>query len=414
MATPSLLHESPDFSLVLGGPLYQLLRRAHLTGTAAEQMERRIIVAALITWLPLAVLSLIQGAPEGAKLIFLHDIEAHVRFLIALPVLIAAEVVVHQRMRITVRRFIERGIVRSHDVPKFDSAIEAATRLRNSLPLEIGLIVLIYTVGRWVWFSRIALPAATWYGSPEGNHLQLSLPGYWYAWVSLPIFQFILLRWYLRFLNWFLFLWRVSRLDLHLLPAHPDRAGGLGFLGTGSYAFAPILFAQGTLLASFLANRIFYQGQNLLSFKPTVAGFVVFFLVVVLAPLSRFYPAYRGCETPGIGGVRDTRLHLCDGLRREMDAWRRSPRQPSRRRVTRQRRYPIVSRPRQQLQFCTGHASGSVFLAGRRSPCRCYGPPHPAFDVDHHAARRAVIQSGQSRLLSSEWIAILGLLPREL
>src|SRR5689334_8862787 len=146
MATPSLLHESPDFSLVLGGPLYQLLRRAHLTGTAAEQMERRIIVAALITWLPLAVLSLIQGAPEGAKLIFLHDIEAHVRFLIALPVLIAAEVVVHQRMRITVRRFIERGIVRSHDVSKFDSAIEAATRLRNSLPLEIGLIVLIYTV----------------------------------------------------------------------------------------------------------------------------------------------------------------------------------------------------------------------------------------------------------------------------
>ena len=38
--------------------------------------------------------------------------------------------------------------------------------------------------------------------------MQLTPAGYWYLFVSLPIFQFILLRWYLRFFLWFWFLFR--------------------------------------------------------------------------------------------------------------------------------------------------------------------------------------------------------------
>src|SRR5436305_42694 len=105
MTATSTGQEPQDFSLVLGGPLYQLLRRAHLSGSALEQTYRRIVVAALLTWLPLAFLSVIQTPPAGAMLIFLYDVEAHVRFLIALPVLIAAELVIHKRMRVTVKLF---------------------------------------------------------------------------------------------------------------------------------------------------------------------------------------------------------------------------------------------------------------------------------------------------------------------
>jgi hypothetical protein len=97
------------------------MRRANLTGPALEQLYRRILFFALITWLPLAVLSLIEGNPSGIKLTFWHDIEAHVRFLIAVPVLIAAELIVQLRMRITIRRFIERGIIRAADIPRFNS-----------------------------------------------------------------------------------------------------------------------------------------------------------------------------------------------------------------------------------------------------------------------------------------------------
>jgi hypothetical protein len=301
MTAPTLLQEQPDFSLVLGGPFHQLLQRAHLTGSALEQLHRRILFFALITWLPLAVLSLIEGNPSGIKLTFLHDIEAHVRFLVAVPVLIAAELVVQLRMRITIRRFVDRGIVRAKDIPRFNAAIEAATRLRNSLPLELAELVFVYTVGQWIWRSQSALETASWYGTPHGVHLGLTLPGYWYAFCSLPFFQFILLRWYVRLFIWFQFLWRISRFDLRLLPAHPDRAGGIGFLGVGSYAFTPILFAQGVVLAGLIANRIFYRDQNLLSFKLNILGFVLVFLVFVLAPLLVFSPQLNAAKRRGLG-----------------------------------------------------------------------------------------------------------------
>ena len=61
MTTPSNLGQSQDFSLVLGGPLFQLFRRAHLTGDALELSNRRVIIAAVITWVPLLLLSLVSG-----------------------------------------------------------------------------------------------------------------------------------------------------------------------------------------------------------------------------------------------------------------------------------------------------------------------------------------------------------------
>jgi hypothetical protein len=118
--------------------------------------------------------------------------------------------------------------------------------------------------------------------------LHLTWAGYWYAFVSIPIFQFILLRWYMRLVVWFRFLWQVSRLNLHLTAAHPDRAGGIGFLGKSSYAFAPILFAQGALLAGLIASRVLYEGRSLLSFKMEIGGFAVFFVLAILGPLVMF------------------------------------------------------------------------------------------------------------------------------
>jgi hypothetical protein len=238
MTTPAPLPEPPDFSLVLGGPIFQLLRRSHLSGDALELLHRRILVIVLVAWLPLLLLSMLGGhlLAGAVRLPFLHDIEAHVRLLMALPVLIVAELIVHSRIHRVVKSFLARRIVRQQDVPRFLAAVDSATRLRNSVPVELGLVVLVFTVGQWLWRSQIALGASTWYAIPQDGHTHLTAAGYCYAFVSIPIFQFILLRWYLRLFIWFRFLWQVSRLNLHLIPAHPDRAGGLAFLGKSSYA----------------------------------------------------------------------------------------------------------------------------------------------------------------------------------
>jgi hypothetical protein len=290
-----------DFSLVLGGPLFQLYRRTHLSGDALELLWRRVLVIALFAWLPLMLLSVLDRHALGGalKISFLHDIEAHVRFLIALPVLIAAEVVVHRRISPLVRRFVERGIVVTEDLPKYNAAVDSSLRVRNSVAVELALLVLVYTLGFWIWRSQIAFGAATWYAIPDATHLHLTLAGYWYAFVSIPLVQFILLRWYMRLLLWFWLLWKFSKLNLHLTAAHPDRAGGIGFLGKSSYAFSPILFAQGVLLAGLIASRVLYEGRGLLSFKMEAAGLVGFFVLFILGPLVVFTPQLDRAKRKG-------------------------------------------------------------------------------------------------------------------
>ncbi len=292
----------PDFSLVLGGPLYQLFRKAHLTGDALELMRRRMVVLTLVSWLPLLVLSLVDGQAlsGGIKIPFIYDIEAHVRFLVALPILVGAELLVHSRILPTPKRFVERGIVVAEDRAGFRAAIDSAMRLRNSVFVEVVLLVVVYSLGLIVWRSQIATGIPSWYSMGQGSEWHLTLAGYWYAFVSIPIFQFILLRWYLRFFIWFLFLWRISRLNLRLFATHPDRAGGLGFLGSSSYAFSPILFAQGALLSALIASRVLYDGQNIVSFKLEAAGLIVFFMLFILSPLFAFTPHLMRAKREGL------------------------------------------------------------------------------------------------------------------
>jgi hypothetical protein len=96
-STPNnnMLRELQDFSLVLGEPLFQLLRRSHLSGNALELMKQRILVVSLLAWLPLLALSALEGHALGGNVAvpFLLDVDVHIRFLVALPLLIVAELV---------------------------------------------------------------------------------------------------------------------------------------------------------------------------------------------------------------------------------------------------------------------------------------------------------------------------------
>jgi hypothetical protein len=285
---------------VLGGPLFQLFRKVHLAGDALELLYRRVLIITAIAWLPLLLLSingLLFGRPDRVG--FLTDVEVHVRFLVALPVLIFAELIVHSRLTPVVRRFVERRIVLPDDLPRYDQAIESAIRLRNSIPIEVGLLIFVYAFGLWLWNSRISIESATWYAMP-GGRWNLTPTGYWYVFISIPIAQFVLLRWYLRLFIWYRFLWEVSRINLNLIPTHPDRCGGLAFLGRSSYAHGPLLFAQGAMLAGVVASRVLYRGESLTSFKLQIIAFVAFFVFAILCPLVMFTPQMARAKRKGL------------------------------------------------------------------------------------------------------------------
>jgi hypothetical protein len=280
-----------DFSLILGGPLFQILRRAHLSDDALLMVRRRIVAISTIAWLPLLVLSAIEGRLLNGNVgvPFLFDVEVHVRYLAVLPLMIVAELVVHRRLRPLLQQFLERNLIPEKALPQFGAAVESAFRLRNSVLAEVLLIAIVYGFGIMVvWRQYGILTTTTWYATPAPDGAALSFAGMWYGFVSLPVFQFLLCRWYFRLFIWMRFLWQVSRIELSLVPTHPDRVGGLGFLANTAYAFAVLAVAHGAMVAGMLANRIFFLGASLTQFKVEIAVVVGFVLLLLLGPLLVF------------------------------------------------------------------------------------------------------------------------------
>jgi hypothetical protein len=277
------------FSLALGGPLYQLYLRTKLSTPPLGLLRRRVLIISLICWGPLLILSAMSGQALGRVPVpFLLDVEAHVRFLVAVPLLIIAELIVHRRLVVVVRQFTERGIIAGDNRARFAQIIDSTMRLRNSVLIEVVLLVFCFTVAHWVWRERFALPVATWYAVKSGATMSLSRAGVWYAFISLPIFRFLLFRWYFRIFLWYQFLWRVRGLPLQLNLFHPDHAAGLGFLAGSIPAFSPVLVAQTTLLSGAIGDRIWHTGASLVDFKLEIAGAIVFLMLWVLTPLAFF------------------------------------------------------------------------------------------------------------------------------
>jgi hypothetical protein len=292
---------SEDFSIVLGGPLYQLMLRTRMVRGPMDLLARRIVFIATVAWLPLLLLSIAGGrAWSNVKVPFLSDVIVHVRFLVSLPLLVFAERLVHQRLQPVIRQFVDRNIILLEERSAFDAIIRSSVRIRNSAWIEVLLLVLVFTVGQLVFRKQVALPSATWYADISQGGLSLTPAGWYYVFVSLPIFQFILLRWYFRLVIWSQFLVRVSMLKLNLIPTHPDRSGGLGFLAGAAHAMVPVLVAQSALLSGLIANRIFHEGAKLPMFKWEMVLMTLFLLALALGPLMVFAPKLMACRRAGL------------------------------------------------------------------------------------------------------------------
>jgi hypothetical protein len=293
--------QADDFSLVLGGPVYQLLLRSGLLQPPLGKLGWRTGVITAVVWLPLLALTILGGRfAGGVPVPFLYDFEVHARLLFSLPLMIVAEMVVYIRMRAIAAQFEERQIITDSVRPAFKTVIASAMRLRNSVAVEISLLLFVILAGHYVWRQALALHSDTWYANVTSSGQTHTAAGFWYAFVSVPVFQFILLRWYYRIFIWCRFLFQVSRLDLNLVPIHPDRCCGIGFLGNVATAFAPLLMAHSGVIAGFIANRILHEGAALPNYKFELAGLALFLLILVLGPLCVFIPKLNRARLAGL------------------------------------------------------------------------------------------------------------------
>ncbi len=299
LPTPSVwgeLHSeaAENFSLTRGGPFYRLQIRLGGAEQERTRVARRALAAALLTWLPLLVLSMAQGLAYGqhVRIPFLYDLAANVRFLVALPLLILCEVGIDQSLRTVVTHFLKSGLVKEPELPSFEEAIGRLTRLRDHVLPEMVILAAAFLPSLSIRSMEGLLlwGVSTWHSVPGGMP---SSAGWWFRLVSAPV-------WLWRMFLWASFIWRASRLNLGLIPTHPDMAAGLGFLSEGQRRFATIAFAGGAVMAGQVGNALAYEGSTISQLKFVLTGYCVFAIMLLVAPLLLPIPTLLRVKRRGL------------------------------------------------------------------------------------------------------------------
>jgi hypothetical protein len=288
-------------------------------------LRRDLFVVVGVAWLPLLVITLIEGrAIDGVREPFLEDLNAQVRLLVALPLLVVAEPLIHCRSRYLVGPFLERHLVDPDDEPRFHAFVGQAELLRTSALMAIALAIVTTVLSGWIWHQKWSLRSGVWYVSANPNgRVSLTVGGWWYVFVSLNVFRFVLVRWYYRLLVWYQFLWQVSRLKLNLNPLHPDRTGGLGFLALSVAALGVGFLAQTTALAARIGGRILHDGASLDSFAAEMWIAPLLLTILSILPLSFFSSRLIQARLKGAVDYGGLATRYVDGFRRK---WMVDPR----------------------------------------------------------------------------------------
>jgi hypothetical protein len=299
MAT-ELQHLKPHHhSLVRGSYSYRVARRMGFEPPTTSRRLTKVLLLILVTWVPLVFLSFLRGHAWGPLVdepILLAPV-IYSRFLFVVPLLELAQVVVETSLGVQMRHFLESGLVPERQRPEFEAAREAVIRLRGSLAAEVVIGVLAVTLSLC---ARVVIREGSEGSSWEKIGSTITPAGWWYILMSLPILFFFVVRWVWIFLIWAWFLVRVSGLDLELTPTHPDRAGGLGFLGWGVASFSLVLMAVSAVLSGSFAREILHRGSSLNSLKYHIVVFVVIAVSVLQAPLVSFIGKLARCRFAGL------------------------------------------------------------------------------------------------------------------
>jgi hypothetical protein len=295
----------PD--LFEGGPPNGVQRLLHLARRRGPDVIRRSIAMFVLGWAVPFLLVVVRSALGEVEpiLSFLSDFAVHSRSFVAAPALVFAETICGPRLTVIACHFVDSGLVPPSERPRFEAAVRSTVRLRDAPVAEFMVAFLAYGIVYLVIKSGAKLP--DWQINATGTAGPLSLAGWWHSLVSVPLLLFLILGWFWRVGLWMRFLWLVSRIELRLIPAHPDQAGGLQFVGHSLRAFGIVGFGFGTVVAGTLANKV-AQGASPLVCKNAAIALAAFVVTLFGSPLLVFMRNLVSAWRKGIlryGGLAD-------------------------------------------------------------------------------------------------------------
>ena len=257
-----------------------------LCGVSAR-VVRLTAIAVALAWIPPAVLSAVRG--NAAFVSFLTDYASQSRFLIVIPILMLAVPVPNRRHSLVAHHLEE--FVPKNQLDAFQASSASFERLKHSRFAQAVIILLTYALA--IYFAEYLSPGGSevlpWLKG-SGGFRWFSPAGTWGLFVSYPIVTYVALLWVWRQLLWARFMRSTARLDLRIIAAHPDRLGGIGFVGYALHGQDAFCFCMGVGMSGAIANRVLHHGGKLTSFGPAAAVLVAAILLICVVPYFAFTP----------------------------------------------------------------------------------------------------------------------------
>jgi len=278
-----------EFLLSEGGPFYRALERMRLH----NRQGKLAIVGLCITWLPLVIITAMEGTLySGTHLPFLKDVAMQARILMAIPMLIMIKLVIDSKV-FAVAKYISESLLSPEERQLTLATILLRTKkLASSALTEIILLLIVIgsTVSLVKGGAYSALEAGTtsWMTSGVDGNQALSFAGYWAVIISIPLFQFLLLRWLWRYFVWIWLLFRFSKAQLNLRPTHADRSGGLGVIMIAQRAFSLIFVAGSVSISGQLIAQLLEHPDSFNTIRSMGFAYIIICIVFLLFPLLFF------------------------------------------------------------------------------------------------------------------------------
>ena len=319
------MRATPAGSGLFGGHAWTSRLLAQL-GRAVDPRESTrwaAIVLVFLVLVPPFVLAALSGAAWGkaVDIPFVRDVDALARLLVVVPLLVLASRSIGTVLGVAVRYLEETSLVPDSENSTYEDARRDLERRVRSRP-TMGIIFFLAILVSWFVFRdslEVGLFAdrSNWIIAPRDAGLTVA--GWWFVLISRPVVSFLFLLWAWRYLCWCVFLLRLASIDLRILPAHPDRTGGLLPLARAHIKFLPIGFALNTALAGTIANELLYGTMTAAEARPLIAFFTVFVVLMLAVPLAVFVPGLLRAKRGGIIEYG----HLGHDLTQEFDErWR--------------------------------------------------------------------------------------------
>lgn len=288
-----------DFSLVSGGLIYRLTTFSKKNRDPIKGLRRRTIILTAVAWIPLFAIILISSYFDKDQIVihFLKDFEIQLRLLIVIPFLVLIEKVVNTSFVNYVKT--SDDLIINEEQARYNDLVIKINNLSNLYFPEIFTLILIYVF----LFYQLSIGSL---GEFQKDYLfnadskNLTIAGYYFFFISFPVFQLLLSRWVWRWIIWVYSIIKISKFNFKIEAVNADGMGGLYYLNTVPLTFSLIFLCFSIMIASSFGYDIINEGQSLKSFSLDILFFIIGIPCVVYFPLLFFMPLMMRVKKEGI------------------------------------------------------------------------------------------------------------------